>query len=66
MWLTGICHRKDGLIKEKEQKRHLLKTLLMILVNQAIFQTVSDKLIKQHIVCFTEPQVSKFFPTRPL
>lgn len=33
----------------------------MILVNTPIFQTASDKLIKQHIVCFAEPQVSKFF-----
>lgn len=37
----------------------------MILVNMCIFQTVSvsDKLMKQHIICFTAPQVSKFFTT---
>lgn len=26
-------------------------------------QRVSDKLMNQHIICFTGPQVSKFFTT---
>lgn len=33
----------------------------MILVNIYILQGLRDKLMNQHIVCFTGPQVSGFF-----
>lgn len=58
--LTVIIFREDRLEKEKEKKRHQSGSLLMILVNTPVFQTASDKVIKQHVVCFTEPQVSRF------